>query len=442
MDAVLIDDAVLPAARHLTGPGAADVLAAAVTAADGLLRTSRPVHVQYRPGSELVVRYSATVEWSGKPAVPETLIASTSRHGPLRGALPLVADTEFGPIEVGVWRWPFDPILTALTDAVTPDRAERFLPHAARPVDLEVVAYRPTERAVVRATAGDGTIHYLKVVQPDTAAGLAARHRHLTVAGVPVPEVTCLDADAGVITMDELRGDTVRQRLKSGAGSWPTADDYLELFAAFSGTELPDAVPVRSRIADALGHAAMLATVVPDQRPRLERICEVLSEASTRVESRRGPTIHGDLYEAQIIMENDRIAGVLDIDDAGPGDPLDDRATVLGHLRYRASNASADARRLHGYADMLRRSFAEPPYDEIDVVTAAVLVGLATGPFRVQHHRWRHEVRRHLTAAERMLRGPDRTNENTFRTVSSERHVAVTERTHRTGTGSTGSRQH
>lgn len=322
----------------------------------------------------------------------------------------MVADTPDGPLEVGVWRWPFDPKLIGLRDAVTPTSARRFVGRTGgAPMRLEVVAYRPAERAVIRATDDDGTVHYLKVVAPACAPTLVDRHDRLRAAQVPVPEVVRVDPEAGVITMAELAGETLRQRLKAGVVPWPNADAFIDVCEALAAVDLPGAAPVRSRVTDAIGHAAMLATVLPDQRARIERICEILDAESGRLGTRVGPTIHGDLYEAQIITDGDRIIGILDIDDVGPGDPIDDRATVLGHLRYRAATAKEGRCRLDGYADALRRRFvADHDAEALDLHTGAVLVGLATGPFRVQQHRWRHEVRRQLGLAERLIVGGHR----------------------------------
>jgi hypothetical protein len=41
---------------------------------------------------------------------------------------------------------------------------------------------------------------------------------------------------------------------------------------------------------------------------------------------------------------------------------------------------------------------------DLDLVTAGALVGLATGPFRVQQPGWRHEIRRRIGLAERLVR--------------------------------------
>lgn len=409
---VLIDDAVLPAARHLTGEDAVDALATVVAAAGGQLGSARASHVQYRPGSELVVRYETSVSWDGAPPVHETLLAATTSFGPLAGTVPLVAETETGPLNVSVWRWPFDPVLPGLTAAVTPTVLAPILDVDPARLRLEVVAYRPTERAVVRASTVDehgrpATTRYVKVLRPAAVSALRIRHERLLDAGVPVPTVTTTDEDDGLLVMDELRGETLRERLKADRGPWPDAERFDQLIRSLAGADLGQQAPVRSRIADAVGHARMLGEIAPEQRGVLQQLTAAFEGALGRSEARRGPIVHGDLYEAQIVVDADRIVGLLDIDDVGPGDPLDDRATVLGHLRYRAATTRTNAGRLSRYADSLRQGFirsgVEP--EALDLVTGAVMVGLATGPFRVQHTEWRDAVATHLATAQELVFG-------------------------------------
>lgn len=78
---------------------------------------------------------------------------------------------------------------------------------------LSVVAYRPTQRAVVRAV-DDDTVFYLKAVRPKDVAGLVDWHRRMFEAGVPVPEVLNHDAERGLIAVAALRGLTIRERMK------------------------------------------------------------------------------------------------------------------------------------------------------------------------------------------------------------------------------------
>jgi hypothetical protein len=398
---VTIDDPLLPAAAHLTGPGAVDVLRPVVAAEGGALVSCRISQVQYRPESDLVVRYRCDVRRNGA-VVNDTLLAATTVGGPYPGTLPIEATTPEGTtLAVGVWRWPFDPVLTELPTIVTPPLArERFGDLVGSGVHIDVVAYRPTERAVVRLRGDLGEV-YVKVVPPATTTSLVARHRALGDAGLPVPSV--LRSGPGWIAMEALGGTTLRERLKSGAQRLPAPDRYRRMLETLSAVHLDDAVPVRSRVQDAPHHAAMLATVLPDAGGRLDEIVGRLS--ATPVRSAVG-TVHGDLHEAQLVVDDDDVIGLLDIDDVGRGDRLDDVATLVGHLRFRA--ASSDDPRVDDYAIRVRTALSHDFHDaDVDRHVAAVLVGLATGPFRIQQDRWEATtlqvldlIEHHLTLAD------------------------------------------
>jgi aminoglycoside phosphotransferase len=407
---VTIQDPLLPAAAHLSGTGASDVLRPVVEAAGGELLSCRTSHVQYRPQSDLVVRYRCEIRRGGID-VTDTLLAATTVAGPFAGTLPIEAAAPDGTVlSVGVWRWPFDPILVDLSTMVTPHLADTHLSDlvGARP-ELEVVAYRPTERAVVRAR-GNGREIYVKIVPPASTAALVHRHTVLADAGLPVPRV--LAAGSGWIAMESLVGTTLRDRLKQGTGRLPAPDRYRELLDALSRIDLADAAPTRSRLADAPHHAAMLGTVLPDARGRLEAIVERLSaQGPTRTLT---GTVHGDLHEAQLVVDDTAVTGLLDIDDVGPGDPLDDVGALVAHLRFRA--VTSGDRRIDTYAERVRSALSsnhEP--SEIDRHVAAVLVGLATGPFRIQQPDWLATTRRvldlvdhHLAAAGTPIGAPTR----------------------------------
>jgi Ser/Thr protein kinase RdoA (MazF antagonist) len=184
--------------------------------------------------------------------------------------------------------------------------------------------------------------------------------------------------------MAALGGTTLRERLKSRTQRVPAPDRYRRMLETLSAVHIDDAPPARSRIEDAPHHAAMLATVLPDAGGRLAEIVGRLSAAPTQ--SAVG-TVHGDLHEGQLVVDDDDVTGLLDIDDVGRGDRLDDIATLVGHLRFRAAS-SADPR-VDDYAVRVCNAFSDE-FDDADVDrhVAAVLVGLATGPFRIQQARW------------------------------------------------------
>ena len=73
------------------------------------------------------------------------------------------------------------------------------------------------------------------------------------------------------------------------------------------------------------------------------------------------------------------------------------------------STPTAAGSRLMRYAAHLRRGFhAHADESELDLATAAVVVGLATGPFRTQRADWRADVSHHLALARRLVETPDR----------------------------------
>lgn len=401
---MVIQDDFLPAAAHLSGPAAADVLAPVLAAAGDDLLACRAAHVQYRPQSDLVVRYRCDVRRGGAHR-SDTVLAATTVHGPFPGTVPVEAETPDGTLTVGVWRWPFDPVITDLATMVTPHLAGAELADlvGSRRPDLEVVAYRPTERAVVRVRGADREL-YVKVVPPHAVDGLVDRHARLAAAGLPVPRI--LSVGAGWIAMEALVGTTLRERLKAGDRRLPPPERYGELLAALAAVDVPGAPRVRSRIADAPHHAAMLATVLPTERSRLDEVARRLEGEPSACSG----TVHGDLHEGQLVVDDDRVIGLLDIDDVGPGDPLDDVATLVAHLRFRAVTGDAHGSVIAQHAAATRDAIGrDRDAASLDLRVAAVLVGLATGPFRIQQPDWAATTRRvlalvetHLAAAERV----------------------------------------
>ena len=383
-------DRALPAVQHLVGERSIDVLRPPVEAAGGVIESVRPVHVQYRPGSDVVVRYSAEISWGGRPAKRDTLVAASAIDGPLPGTVTVTADTSDGPLDIGVWRWPFDPVLTGLGTAVTPVGVADVLDVDHHDIRLDVVSYRPTERAVVRVTSGAGeALSYLKVVAPGGTASIASRHDALVAAGVPAPRVTASDDLMGVLVLEPLVGPTLRELIKSGDDGWVNPEEFDRLADRFGQARL-DGAPLPSRLTDGALHARMLGTVVPKLRGRLD---ELIARFDDAVVPPPDSTIHGDLHEAQLVVRDATIVGVLDIDDAGPGAAIDDRANLIARLLFRSALDTNGRPELAEYADRIR-SASRARFDpaRLDLHTSAALVGLATGPFRVQGHNWRAEV--------------------------------------------------
>lgn len=382
-------DPALPAAQYLVGADAVDVLKLPIEATGGVIESIHPVQVQYRPQSDVVVRYSAQVSWRGEPAKRETLVAASMVHGTHPGTVLITADTRSGPVEVGVWRWPYDPVLTGLADVVSASSAASMLGIDPSGVTVDIVAFRPTERAVVKVEREGVAVGYIKVVPPGRACDITHRHDALLDAGVPVARVVVSNLERGLIGLEPLHGPTLRELIKDDLAGWPDADEFGRLSDAMARTRINGAGPA-SRIVDGPLHAGMLAAVMPES-------ATLLDDLASRFETFGVPPadgiVHGDLHEGQVIVDGGRIVGVLDVDDAGPGASIDDSANLIARIRFRSVTTPGNPAGLDAFATALREGARERhDVERLDVHTAAALVGLATGPFRIQADGWRDTV--------------------------------------------------
>lgn len=385
----LLSDDALPAVRFLTGDSAADVVGAPIEAAGGRLVSVRVRDVKYRPGSELVVKYAAEIGWPGRAAKRETIMAATSAAGAFEGTVPVSALIDGQRVDVGVWRWPFDPVLVGLADAVANHTVVRLcgLPDSSS-IQVKVLAFRPTERAVVRVTTATDTF-FVKVVPPAAVPTLVEVHRAADAAGVPVPRVRASFADLGIVVFEELGGSLLKEHVKSGSGTLPAPAEFDALADRIAAIDA-DLPAAPSRVGYAVGHAAMLRSLDGAPHDQLDRLVNEFSRFLPDVALQ---PIHGDLHEGQVITEHGRVTGVLDLDDLGLGSPLEERANLIGFLRFRAITLPSQHERITRHADELRAASANRhDLDRLDVATAAVLVGLATGPFRIQQAGWQDTV--------------------------------------------------
>jgi hypothetical protein len=392
----VIVDPALPAAVHLLGEGARHLVSTGLRALGGDLRRLEPTQVIYRPGSELTVRYDATVEWADGRVVDEVLCTGTTRSGAPAGTVPLEADG----LHAGLWRYPFDPALPGLEPAVMA-RGVAAVAGAivgSRPA-LTVRAYRPGRRAVVHVVGEVGEA-YLKVVRPSAFDAMVAVHRSLS-PHLPVPEVLAGDRGAGILVLEALPGVGLRDRLRAGDPPWPDATEILGLLdrlaevPPFSGAEPTAPIP-----AGTATHLTMIERALPAVAEQVALLRQLLVDERVVPDPDATRLIHGDLHEAQLMVEGARISGLLDIDGVGPGDRVDDLGRLLGHLSTLALGADQRRRSIDAYAESLRTSFAQrvDPV-ELDLRAASVVTGLAAGPFRVQMRGWRAETRRRLDLA-------------------------------------------
>ena len=382
----------LPAQGELTGPGAADVLAR-VLPEGTRIRSLVVRQVLARPGRRFSVRYDAEIAWPDGPVTSEAVVAYADRSGLPEGT----PRTEVAGDEVAVWFAADDPYLPGMgtaTDVPSALRAFEAMGLAASSVALTLRAYRPGRRAVIEAVAdGSGPTMYLKVLPADEAPRVADVYARLS-GTVPVARHD-LVAD-GVLALEGLPGETLGRCFRKERAV-PPAEEVAAMVSTLADVGLPGE-PVRDAEDTLERHAALLRSVLPDERDRIDRIVAAVGEPSIQPLA----TIHGDLHEGQILIDDGRVSGLLDVDDAGPGELVDDagqlvgRLWVLGHERERARMYASQLLDLFG---------AQVDPAELRKRVLIALLGRATGPYRNNLEDWRRRSVTRLTIAEEWATG-------------------------------------
>lgn len=384
----------------LLGPDAAVLLSAVVAQYGGTLQTPRAVNVRVQPGGGAVVEYVAQVHRDDGTQTRELLVAATGTDIP-PGAAVVAGEFRGAPVHVAVWRWPQDPALPALAGATHPEHAAALLREhglsAARQVDVTVRAYRPGRRAVLEITEAQQR-WFIKVVRPAEVADLCTRH-DLLHRQVPVPPVLAATPD-GAVVLPAAPGRPLRELITAGeALPEPTGLEAVLDALPENLMTLPRRRACLQRVPDAV---AVLRDTAGDRPGVLSMLDEVAAQLDSPPPADVMPA-HGDFYEAQLLAAGGEITGLLDVDTAGPGERADEWATLLGHLAV-AGRADAGA---HRYCTAVL-AYAERRVDPVALRqrTAAVLLGLATGPFRHRAPEWPQHTAARIALARDWLAGP------------------------------------
>ncbi|MDP9805943.1 hypothetical protein J2S70_000525 [Trueperella bonasi] len=382
----------------LTGQSAGDMLRLALDEA-GILRSWHVHAVNHRPGASVSVGYSLVWDrFDGERRLREDLylLASTARIRRERleraGAKTLYA----GGLPVHVWEYPADPELPALELACDPEKLSAFI---GQHVDIELLGYRPTRRAVLKIE-GETERYYVKVVRPGVVEALTARHAAFDQAKVPAPTVVTATKD-GLVLTSALPGVALSTSYASGKNLDATFDSL---------TRTLDALPIIGRAlrrrpvwADRCEHYAHAASIaMPEITGRAREAAAAIRQYRSTADY--GPLVptHGDFYEANILISptTGRVSGLLDLDSFGPGYRADDWGCLLGHLsvlpglnsRYAQAQAIADR-----WFDRLR-SKVDPV--ALAASAAGVVLSLVASPRHRGRKNWKSQVRSRLDVVE------------------------------------------
>lgn len=365
-------------------------------------------HVDAAPEHSTTATYLAQVRWPHGER--SELLGVSARSGELSASDARAEIFDDGNRRVAVWLYPHDPDLLGLPTAAFPERMAEVLndggvlsrPVTAAQLSLSMIGYRPRRRAVVKAVVNDPhEVFYVKVLRERVFADIYGKHTMLRRAGIPAPEVAMTTPDHLLVTR-ELPGAALARALFE-PGEPCSAEDLIAILDA-----MPPAVAALERRppwSDAVAHyARMVSATLPEADEELAWLAQEIETRLARYPAGNEAT-HGDFHEGQLRVASGRIVGILDVDTIGPGRRADDLACLIGHLStIQRMNPEQEA--------MVRDLLATwvPVFDlrvdpvELRLRAAAVIISLATGPYRSQEADWRQQTLQMIRAAGALVR--------------------------------------
>ncbi|MDE2951536.1 MAG: phosphotransferase [Chloroflexota bacterium] len=300
-------------------------------------------HFIHSIGNSATVSYE--VEWPGDSYLPsDYYVARTGRDG-----------------RIELRRYPDDQRLPGLVFAARPDAAlqlinDQVLSTPARRARVQLIRYRPGYRAVLRHRFGRIKL-YARVVRPGEFEAFLAAYQLSAQSGYLVPGLAGCWDEGGVLWFTELRGSTLRRRIRKGKAPHP--DSLL------SGLEVLWQAPQRASKVHPLNLERAYQRALrsfkhnlrdfPESSRNLQKLEELLSPF---VQSWRPASMaHNDFYDDQLLVLRDGRLALVDFEDIAPGDPLLDVGNFLAHLRWSARFArETHAENCRDYRDGLRHA--------------------------------------------------------------------------------------
>ncbi|WP_124054125.1 phosphotransferase [Arcanobacterium ihumii] len=385
----------------LTGTRAGEMLRLAV-ADRGILRSWAVHQVHHRPGAGVSVGYTIIVDANeDRRRTDMYVVASTARIKDDQIFDAQGKILRFGETRVAIWEHPNDPELSALKLACSPALLSDFLEEQ---VDIELLGYRPTRRAVVKIERERGSALYGKVVRESEQSDLERRLELVTKAGIPAPMV--YKSTRGFVVMTPVAGTplskffsgveiaqakqqrSVLQSLEQCLDSLP----YLAL-----------GMPKRAAWVDRCEHYAHAAALaLPEYEDRCHMVATHIRELLHDADLGPVVPVHGDFYEANIYVDpgSGELTGLLDLDSLSPGHRVHDWACLLAHMSVLPSLAPQPYRAVERITD----DWFEALNSRVDPVAlcasaAGVVISLVAGA-RKQRKQWNTEAENRLRIAE------------------------------------------
>jgi aminoglycoside phosphotransferase (APT) family kinase protein len=282
---------------------------------------ARVTYLRYKPRTQVV----AAVELSTDDRTTTALLAATSdrtrtkraklvAHAARRGIAPLAGDGGRGPLVMPIGADRHLPACDRLPTYL------RRLDRDLRGADLDVLAYKPHRRLVLRVDVEGEPRAVLKVHRPAAIADIAATLRWAAERGsdrLPLPELVGIDARHGIAVTAWVPGGALHEQEPDRRRATLRA-----IGKVLGRLHRRDAAGLPPRDLDRdVGAPAAIRWL----RPELQAIVES-TLAAARPGSGPATPVHGDLSPDQVIHGPDGVA-LIDLDRSGTGSPAADLAS-------------------------------------------------------------------------------------------------------------------
>ncbi|MCY4581222.1 MAG: phosphotransferase [Chloroflexi bacterium] len=347
----------------------------------------------HTPGRSALVSY--VVEWPPDDYIPSDYFAVTLRRD--------------RPLEV--FQFPDDPYLPGLKEAADPETAlgvvnRHVMAMPVRQVGVQVVRYRPGNRAVLRHKVGRVRF-YVRVMRPAAIPPLLRAAEVAACSGFVVPKLAGHWRRGGAIWLSEIPGTNLRDHIRKGGQLDPsTLFDGLEtLWSAPLPTDggRPFDLPGLYRRA-----RRTIAFALRGNEEALTHLRSVGRSLDPFIESwQPGGMAHNDFYDDQVLLLPDGRVALVDFEEIGMGDPLLDVGNFLAHLRWAAhfrGEQSTDAR--SAYHSVFRRAALDRfgwTERELALREAVCVFRICTNAVRYPQPDWQDRLRSGLSLVDQTL---------------------------------------
>ncbi len=362
----MIGDPGVPEVAILLGPRAREPLETVTRARGEELSGFEIRQIVYRPDRRIAVVYEIRTAAGG-------VLAVVLAAGEIPDGAALI-ESESGAL--GAWIFPNDPELPGLRSLFRPHSLASLLSDLGVESDRTAAitrSYRPGKRAVVEVV-GTSRRLFVKAVRPGEVSSLQEAHVALS-PHVPIPSSHGWSPVDGLVVLEALPGRPLFDD--------PAAAPHPRVIENLLDRIPPIDRPVTPRTRRIGSHLRLLSRIAPHVEDALGRVAAAVRDISPARES----PVHGDLHSGQILVQDGRLTGLVDIDTVGIGERADDWANLIAHLHIVALGDPSGAA-----ADYGQRVFQHVirSHDERDLRLriAATMLGYAPGPWLRQTGGW------------------------------------------------------